>query len=292
VGATADRVFIGDKDGTLWRLNLTTENGVPDEWTMQLFWDGFPEALHDWNDGQPIVTPPILSVDQRGNLTVAFSTGEPDLIGGAPALANHVWSLREELSDDRLELLPKVNWHLDFTDTDQGEHVVGSMALFNENLYFATMSVPGENAGACENGQGRLWGMHYLRPNPDGPGKGGEVPKTLQDLTPSGTDDFVKADVFSKDPNVVLAGVAIAQQPTCFNDDGGSDDEYFKSGVHHGLGSTSGGKFQLFVPIGTGQVADNSKVESVDMGGAQAAAIELPTPPVLTRVDSWAAIVE
>ncbi|HWZ88920.1 MAG TPA: hypothetical protein VNW92_08720, partial [Polyangiaceae bacterium] len=40
VGAVADRVFIGDQDGTVWKADLS--NFSPDQWKMTLFWDAFP----------------------------------------------------------------------------------------------------------------------------------------------------------------------------------------------------------------------------------------------------------
>src|SRR5690606_23185329 len=102
-GAVADRIFVGDQDGALWRVNLSSPD--PENWTMELFFDGY--AKHpDFASpalaaaaSHAVVLPPTLSVDLFGQVTVAFATGEQDLAGGATD-ENYVWSLRETVNDD------------------------------------------------------------------------------------------------------------------------------------------------------------------------------------------------
>ena len=64
---------------------LTVELGFEQEgcevvaWVLEMFFDAFPSAIpfsHAYNDGQPVISAPIISVDRIGNLTVAFSTGQ------------------------------------------------------------------------------------------------------------------------------------------------------------------------------------------------------------------------
>ncbi len=40
VGSVADRIFVGDQDGTLWKVDVS--NKSPDQWTMSLFWGRVP----------------------------------------------------------------------------------------------------------------------------------------------------------------------------------------------------------------------------------------------------------
>jgi type IV pilus assembly protein PilY1 len=299
VGAVADRVFIGDQDGALWRLNFASENGSPQEWTFELFFDGFPgdgTFGHAWDHGQPIATPPIISVDSVGNLTIAFSTGDQKTVGTAANLANYVWSLLEKPNADRTKLLPEVKWHLDFKASPYlGDRVIGAMALFSGDLYFTTMGPqPNSNDGACTVGVGKLWGMRYLEKNTGGEGLGGVMAASLKTL--AGSNPYVPALKLlgTSTSTAFFSGASVGQQPTCENvPSTPTDDEYFSYGAHQSLGQPQGGKFQLFVS--TGAVASTSTeqgIEAIDQGGANAVAIDLQSPRVTTRVDSWAAIVE
>jgi type IV pilus assembly protein PilY1 len=292
-GAVADRVFIGDQDGTLWRLNFASDSGSPADWKMDLFFDAFPgdgTFTHTYQDGQPIETPPIISVNELGNLTVALSTGLQDVVGGAPKLVNYVWSLTEKPTADRQKLLPAVNWYKGYTDAAKGERVVGAMALFNRYLYFSTMGVPA--ASSCDTGEGKLWAMHYIQPNTDGPGTGGVVEtKIMKALTGLDNQDYAELTAFT-DGNSALSGVTVAQEPTCANPGSPGDDQYFQYGTHNALGNVTGGGFQLLIPIGAGSKGADVDAEIVTLGEAKALAVGIETPEVLTRVDSWAAIVE
>lgn len=299
VGAVADRVFIGDQDGAMWRLNFATATGAPSDWKLELFFDGFPgdgAFDHDWGDGQPITTPPIISVNAVGNLTVAFSTGDQTAIGAVAGQSNYVWSLTEQPNAERTQLLTRSNWYLRFPDTGElaGDRVIGTMALFGGDLYFSTMGKLETSAGACAQGEGKLWGMHYLLPQAEA-GKGGVVARTIK--IRSGTKDYLNgADLLgTTGATAFLSGVSIGQEPTCENVGGDpTDNEYFSYGTaHHSLGAPAGGKFQLFVPTGN-QLSQStaSGLTPIDQGGARGVAIDLESPAVSTRVDSWAAIVE
>ncbi len=61
-GQIANCIYIGDADGTLWRVNLSKPD--PDDWTVDMMWDGYDGEGAE--DGQPIQTPPIVSVDNLG----------------------------------------------------------------------------------------------------------------------------------------------------------------------------------------------------------------------------------
>jgi type IV pilus assembly protein PilY1 len=290
-GAVADRVFVGDQDGTLWRLNLTSDDGNANDWTMDLFFDGFPgdgTFDHAYNDGQPIETPPIISVDRFGNLTVAFSTGRQEIIGGAPGVKNYVWSLTEKPSSDRTQLLPDANWYKVFSDTE-GFRVVGNMALFSSNLYFATMGLKPEDS--CGSGDGGVWAMHYIDPNPAGEGTGGVIDRTtLTGMGASTTDEYAQLEVIAE--GGTLSGATVAQEPTCANTGLPGDDQYFSWDEHNALGNVQGGAFKLIIPIGKGDAVSGSPAQEVTLGEARGLAFGLQSPAISTRVDSWAAIVE
>ncbi len=298
VGAVADRVFIGDQDGALWRLNFASKNGKPSDWKVELFFDGFPPSAgygHDWKDGQPIVHAPIVSVDQKGFLTIAFSTGEQEAVGAKAGLANYVWSLTEQPSNDRLALKPKLNWHLDFTATKglSGDRVIGEMVLFNGDLYFSTVGPPADN-DACSSGSGKVWGMHYLEKNAvAGEGKGGRPATALASLLTTG--GYIDATtLLGSNAKAFLSGVSVSQQPSC-ESAGTTEEDSFFGNTNNVLssGSVTAGKYQLIIPTGDkASTTTKPGVTPITQGSTNAVAVDLPNPPVMNYIDSWAAIVE
>jgi type IV pilus assembly protein PilY1 len=294
VGAVADRVFIGDQDGTMWRLNLASKSGDPKDWVLELFFDGFPKTTpefgHDFDDGQPVIAAPVISVDRTGNLTVAFSTGDQEAIGALNGLANYVWSLTEVPSADRKKLAPRANWNLGLKGGLSGDRVIGEMALFSGDLFFSTVGPP--TAGdVCSSGSGKVWGMHYLDANTSGAGKGGILSTSLTALV--GAGGYIEAStLLGNDARGFLSGVAVAQQPTCEDLDEGADSGFFANGSIL-KGTPSSGKYQLFVP--TGDKASTSTkpgVTPINSGGSKGVTIDLQQPPASLVVDSWASIVE
>jgi type IV pilus assembly protein PilY1 len=255
---------------------------------MGLFFDAFPKAVpgktHTFDSGQPIQTPTVLSVDDLGRLTVAVSTGDQDTGGTATGLTNYVWSLTEELADGGQAFETKVNW---FQPLLNGERVTGPMSLFTGTLYFSTFSPPATGDSVCNSGSSKLWGVDYLLPEPEGsPGAGG-LPTTLTDNdVPVQFLEFANL-VVGGDANVkpVVFGVTIAQLPTCFENTSALDDEWLGYGTHEAMNQINPGKFELVVH--TGQAGTN-----VPGGTTNVFKMELPTPPALTSIDSWAAIVE
>ncbi|HVY27713.1 MAG TPA: hypothetical protein VHB79_14260 [Polyangiaceae bacterium] len=297
VAGVADRVFMGDQDGTMWRLNFASEKGKVSDWTMDLFFDGFPKDLAGdptkaWKAGQPIIAAPVMSVDDAGNITIAFSTGDQEAVGADPGMVNFVWSLREKPNANRTILNPEVLWHLDFKDAPlAGDRVIGEMALFNGDLFFTTLG-PGVANDACGSGSGKLWGMHYTEPNTAGAGTGGKVSTTLSKLVGSG--GYVDATtLLGSDVSAYLSGAIVSQQPTCEKPGTVNDPGYSGYGVVSTAGTAPAGKFQLLIPTGN-RVSTSTKpgVNIIENGGSNAVAIDLDTPAVTLVVDSWAAIVE
>ena len=295
VGGVADRVFIGDRDGTMWRLNFASATGKTSDWTFEMFFDGFPndggvDFSHGPNDGWPVTAAPIISVDRIGNLTVAFSTGEQEAIGSDPSKpANYVWSLTEVPSADRKTLTPKVNWYLALKGAFAGDRVIGEMALFAGDLFFSTVG-PG-STDACSSGSGKVWGMHYLDPAAT-KGKGGKTSTTLADFVNS--DGYIDATtLLGSDAHAFLSGVSVAQQPTCDSPGTTSDSGYFAYGSRPTGGGAAPGKYQLIIPTGD-RVTTSTKpgITPVNLGGGNGAAIDLKKPAIPLVVDSWASIVE
>jgi type IV pilus assembly protein PilY1 len=266
-GAVADRAFLGDGDGMLWRVDLSAAS--PRDWRIDLWFDAFSvEATPPlpWKAGQPIVTAPVLSVDRLGALTVAFSTGDQETFTPG-AIKNYLWSLRENPQTFHSEVL----WYNEFTN---GQRVSGPMVLYGSVLYFTTLTpTPSSDTNRCSAGSSKLCGEHYMNQKTLNVAlDGGEA--MLPD--PPGTANLVQCVNL---PGIAF-GPAIQQQPTCSETET-YDDPYLGWGTHTRMhGGVTGGKSSLVV------TTTNTAV------GATPLEYQLPSPTNTTRIDSWAAVIE
>ena len=174
-GAIADRIFVGDRDGTLWRLDTSSPN--PAKWKLQIFFDAYYETEDtdaNKNKRQPIATAPVLSVTRDGEVTVAFSTGDQDVITAKSEMTNYLWSLTEKRVGSNFKA--HVNWSQPFNG---GQRVTGPMAVFNQAIYFSTFApTAATDNDACQVGTSLVWGMHYINNATTGEGGEGMLPLT------------------------------------------------------------------------------------------------------------------
>lgn len=280
-GAVAHRAFIGDRDGALWRLNFSS--GDPSKWEIDLFFDGYPSKsgglTHTFNEGQPIATPPILSVDNLGNLIVMFSTGDQESFTPSSTMKNYVWSIREDAADNYKS---KALWYLPFTG---GERVSGPMSLFNSVLYFSSFMPTGAGA-LCSSGNSKIWGVDYIL-SKDKDEKGANIPSTgplarLEEEDGSIPENGIEV-VGEDNQATIVFGIGIRQKPSCFEEGEIFEDPWFGSQMTRQ--NVTGGGFELVVQTGTGGDHQNAAV-------TKTYSRDLPTPPTMTRIDSWAAIIE
>jgi type IV pilus assembly protein PilY1 len=283
-GAVADRAFVGDRDGLIWRIDFS--NPDPQRWTMRLFFDTYSKQV--WNAGQPIETPPVLSVDRLGNVTMAVSTGDQDTFLSTIGMKNYIWSVLEN-STATPTFQSKALWYKLLSD---GERVSGPMTLFASNLFYTTFTPPpATDPNKCSNGVSSVCGVHYMNarnidaithlPILDGSGGAVSVPSLN-----TATDPCL---AFGQS---IIFGAGITQRPTC-NADATSTDPYLGSGSHTGLADFTPGKFDLVVQTGPNQVTNPGSGASSSAGGiTNTLAIELAPPMSPTRIDSWAAVVE
>jgi type IV pilus assembly protein PilY1 len=270
-GQVANRVYVGDADGTLWRIDLSAKD--PTLWSARIAWDAYSVTGDSASNGQPIHTPPIVAVDGVGNQIILFSTGDQELFTSSAAVQARVWSISEKpngFTSFRLD----ANWFLPFVN---GKRVTGPISLFNSVAYFATFTPTGA-ANSCDHGSGSIWGVDYLASTPSG---GGPRPVGRYVPDPENFPNDVEDEVV-QDPGVMVFGVAVTQTPTCqetttFNDPYGNS--------YQAVTSASSAEFQLVFQTGQGGSAQN---KSVTNSKTQT----LPRPRETTRFDSWAAIVE
>jgi type IV pilus assembly protein PilY1 len=289
-GVVADRVFLGDKEGRLWRLDVSKND--PANWTLDVFFDAYWDYDSTPELREPIEVAPVVSVDDIGRITVAGATGDQRVQAATPNMIHRVFSLTETLDVD-YDFHAKVNWVESLgcngtcgTGQYAGERVTGPISLFGGKLYFAT-SAPAVSSGTeCAVGQTRTWGVEYLLSadmvagtDPVDPlsGAAGGLP------IPEGESAHPKSTAVT--PGIVY-GVTIEQMPTCAAEQSTYDtDPYLGNyGSHTAHTTINPGKFQLVVQMG-GQ-GDSSATE------VEVAKLDLIMPRRTVWVDSWAPIFE
>lgn len=289
-GAISDRIFVGDQDGTLWKVNVASDD--PDDWSMTLFFDAY--AKHPGTPvaaaqaGHPLITAPVLSVDDLGQVTVAFSTGDQDLSGG-PSDINYLWSLRETVSTDGSAFEPSVNWYEPYTN---GKRVLGPMVMLGGVLYFATFE---PNSGtACDEGTGlsSIHGVHYTRPaDAEDLSKGGEGQLSIYDeetgppADPSNLPSNQTAnDLGIAERDTLIFGVTLEYVPSCYET---ASPAATWLGTHAGVSNMSSPQLQL-----TFQTSTTSTTKE-DLGFETGFESVTLTPPRNTAtIEAWAPVLE
>lgn len=285
-GAVADRIFVGDQDGSLWRVDVS--NPDPARWDMKLFFDAF--AVHPQSAdpvaaaeaGRPIATRPVLSFDDFGQINLAFSTGDQDL-SGSPGEFQYVWSLTEQLKDDGTGFQATVNWS---QELENGEHVLGDIELLDGTLYFSTYAPPtGSGSSLCEQGVSSVWGLNYrVAENVSDPSLGGAAGLRL-----AGSTDFVHsqtAEDLNLEDGTLIFGVGLEFAPTCFSEESIPDALL---GSRTAVSNPSPPQLQL--TFHTGEISTGSQADVLDFKTGFEA-VNLAPPQNSATIESWAAILE
>jgi type IV pilus assembly protein PilY1 len=299
-GQVADRVYVGDADGTLWRVNLTGLD--PQSWTVELAWDAYALPSDAPLDGEPIQTPPVLSMDPVGDTVILFSTGDQESLASS-ARKTRLWSITEKAVGD--DFIRSENWLIPFSG---GARVTGPISLFDSVAYFATYTpsaaplapaTPGAPITACSYGHSAIWGVHYqntwqLDATPDPKvlppesGQGPSFPQAKYAINPS---DPAQGVIYTKDlpPGTTVFGVAVIQTPPCYEE--GQEISPIDGPIWpfqkaaRGATRALPGDFQLVYQTGkTGTSSEGAVTKTVTES--------LPAPRALLKVDSWASILE
>lgn len=279
-GLVADRIFVGDAEGRIWRIDVSKPN--PADWTMNVFFDPYLTTSVQ-PLGQPIQTPPVLSVDTKGQITINFSTGDqdnltPDPNPSSPVTYNYVASLTETLKP--VMGVPKFQSQLNWLETYKGgKRVLGPMTLFNKTLYFSTFLQ--SITSACNDiGTSSVLGLDYIQPvTPNTPASGGKVNLAQTDY-----------------PNAVISGVGLRQRPSCSTAATSSAataaDAFLGYGNITTVQTTKVGQFELVVQLGGKKSAGTSTGTDAASNAPAQDTKAIPSLNVPVRLDSWAPIIE
>ena len=280
-GQIANRVYVGDADGSLWRVDLSSPK--PTDWNVDLLWDAYTLSGDGATQGERIQTPPIVSVDPLGNVVVLFSTGDQEVLTASANMKTRVWSITEKpVAVGGKKFSVSANWFIPFTG---GKRVTGPLSLFNSVAYFATYS-PEAGGGACSLGFGSVWGVHFANNCGKSPNtcQGGDQPTDPWPQYAVDPQNLAAGYVREKaqPAGTTVFGVAVTQTPSCTETTTYNDDYL---GNYTALSSVTAGEFQLVFQTGKGgSASENSQTNTTTE--------TLPRPRESTRIDSWASIVE
>ncbi|WP_437601844.1 hypothetical protein WMF28_09600 [Sorangium sp. So ce590] len=268
VGEVAERIYVGDADGTLWRVSLSSTN--PNDWNVSLAWDAYSFPSSDTAaSSQPIETTPVVTTDPLGNTVILFSTGDQEAFTEGGGIQTRVWSITEKPHNTTLRFTE--NWVVPFTN---GKRVTGPISLFNGCAYFATFTPAAPGTYACADGRGSIWGVDYLLDTEE---EGTPNPCLVVDPLAGPQHEELQ------DPGTVVFGVAVTQKPTCVDTEE-YNDPYF--GVQTISRQSSPPEFQLVFHTGAAGQQD------AQGGETRTSTKTLQPPRKVVKIDSWATLVE
>ena len=299
--APASRLYVGDADGTLWRVEL--HGGDPKKWdahiafdaynasksgdaTLSKAWVGAGEgkgatlspSFEPANDdaaalmGQPIQTSPILSSDPRGDTVVTFSTGDQENFNTYSAgMVTLLVSFPDRLSTKKSDNGDVEATAFQATMDDEtgvelafvnGARVTGPPNLFDGQLYFSYFLPSGELS--CTFGSGGFCALDYLA-------REGERPVVS---VPVAGDDEPCHD-FSQ--GEVVFGMSINLAPSCVVKESTFSDP-FLTGNYTAMTQATPARYELVFHTGQG---GSSPPEG---GKTKRSSIQLPNPRTFTQV--------
>jgi type IV pilus assembly protein PilY1 len=281
-GAIAQKFFIGDADGTVWRFDLTDTN--PQNWTGLLYLDPYNKtvdtSLTSWGDGQPIEIPIVVATDLVGAVVVGIGTGDQETYTATGN--NYVYSVTEKPDPVSNLLRANVNWYVPYTN---GERVSGPMTIFNSTLYWSTFA-EASGGNVCAGGTAKMWGRDYELPQTAADLSQGGIPRLQPPVAPPPTPpNYIIPSTY--DPTLVgklIPGVSVNVTPACADTSQTVTDQY-TGGTHTMANYVTPGAYSLFAQVGGKNAGSNGAANSTFT-------VSLPSPTTSAIVDSWAAIVE
>jgi len=186
-----DRLYVGDMDGRLWRLDLRDTS--PDQWTAEAIFYPPTTATTASHTPLPMTYSPAATFDEQGDVRLFINVGDPvtiDLYGDPPA-KGHLYALIDPGPEGQVTLATEFlgNGYIEF---EAGEVAVGEPVIAAGTVFFTTYVM---STSDCDIGSGRLYALDYIT---------GE--STLED--PAGGDqtpDFI--DLGQGIPSGVVLGI-------------------------------------------------------------------------------------
>lgn len=320
-GEPARQIYVGDFDGTMWRVDVSNSN--PANWEAEIAWDAYSRSGSEhafknaWvgngaatydkrlgtvmstpndNDaadiGQPIQTAPVISLNEQGSPVILFSTGDQESFTTAsPGMVNFVVAFTDE---PNLTGTGTSRWS---PRIDDGGLPAPGQPSRGVNVAF----LDGARAtGPLSLYDGQLI-FSFFDPNVGGTctaGSGGACAMAYdrrEDQTSQRPIPFIDLDDSAGAPttsdicvtyaNQFVFGIAVNQVPSCGVSEANFNDPWLAGGYTSQTTSNSPG-YQLVMHTGEGGAPE-------DPGGVtNSRRIALPTPQIASRISSWVTALE
>ena len=262
--APAERAFIGDAYGRMWRLDLRDVN--PANWQAKAI---FPFADVNQNEGyepgRTVFGRPSVLARQDGSLAVVFATGELSitLAGNQAAPRAAAVSLVDKATLDvngRVTYSTLRSWIMPLAES---EVVTGEPVVYDGTLLMTTAE---KNLVACSSAQGRLYGVHAWEVLTDANGN----PRTFTTRDNRRLSVKPMLPVFNQDGSPgqpalsyllpagrIAYGATVATVPGCGEDEATTTEVVLNLGdTQHGGGrALSPSQLRAEVPRGNGLAA-------------------------------------
>ncbi len=273
-GTVATRAFVTDRDGVLWKLDLSSPR--VSDWQVVPFHDLFYDG-RDARASQPALELPLVSVDKEGRLVVIQGSSDVDRLDEVDD--HRIASLMEVLDFDAAGRVRRSQTRLNWEIRLENEQLTGPIELFDGVAYFATFRAVADPSNACELGSSRIWGVEYIRSE-----DGSSLPRAA--LPVSGSPDR-KQHWLGPYDNEIVMGVSVTQRPQCVSlSEVSVTDPYVGSRTYQRIGAKGGGRFQLVALAGgSGPRAAGSAIREVSVPDIQ-------QPVAYTQVEAYAGTVE
>lgn len=317
VGKVGNRVYVGDQDGTVWRVNLSDPD--PRNWgnSVEIAFDGynFNDTENTMDDarievgtgapgklgtelgvrsitgadtfaikGQPITTKPLISTEENGHTVVSFSTGDPEVfqLESVDAI-NVLVSFVDYVDPATQKFRPYVNRQA--PGASPGDPLKGIEMAFMDGTAVT---------GPLNLFDGQLI-FAYFVPKPGTTctfGKGGwcaahyldhaaaDVPDPVMDV--DGVPGYELCSNFAGDE--VVFGIEVNQKPSCQPAAVTIPDPWL-AGSYSAITTSNAGAYEIVMHTGQGGSAENG-------AATKSTRKALTTPRSQTFVRSWVNAIE
>ncbi len=219
----AQRIYIGDKVGRLWRLDLRSSDTA--DWNAQIAWppeDQDAEVLNFPRNANlgPVIDAPALLRRENGRVVVVYGHSAIDIEsedGVQQNLSRFIVSFTENLviDDDNDDVTYEAtpNWVLKLNPS---EYLTGKIQIRSSGAYFTTVH---DVQIECAEAQGRLYAVHAFKANVD---EDGDIENLVFEDQREGAPlaalrltDGGRALALLLPPGRVAYGLAIVSTPSC-----------------------------------------------------------------------------
>jgi len=310
-GSLVTRAFVGDSQGNLLRVDLTSSD--PDDWRVDMFIRPLESIAPPTSPTAPpqrfgeVRFRPTISVDAEYRAVVVYGMGNVDELDDVqPDVQHYVISATEtpRFDDDgNLERVDgEINWALEL---EPFEKMTSRPTVFNRRAFFATFTPTAENL--CDIGGARLYAFDYIGPNPGGGyvGTAACSDSTFQcyltenagDLEPSPSNPLVPfwdSDTEGTGilPKSIIYSLEVVQRATCFVEEDVDDGTRGEFGGTTRLSEMSGGEYELQFASSSYVAPPEGSVDASPEAVSQVNSVALPVGQPMSIPTSWTVIFE